>query len=167
MRGSDTAQPIIRELMQADIPVIARWMVEIPLWQRYGITVEQAESMFTRALQSGDWLFTADVGPQATTQTTNRGFAWCMPGGAFGRGAYLRLIGVHPEWAGAGLGSALLAHVEAAAHPRFRDIFLLVSDFNVEAQRFYQRHGYQQVGALAGFVLPDVIECIYWKRNPA
>ena len=40
----------------------------------------------------------------------------------------------------------------------------LVSDFNTDAQHFYERHGYVRAGALAGLVLPDVTELIYWKR---
>jgi hypothetical protein len=44
------------------------------------------------------------------------------------------------------------------------DLFLLVSDFNHDAQRFYQRQGYQQIGAIPGYVLPDVSELIFRKR---
>lgn len=153
---------IIRPMQGADALPIAAWMVEIPLWQRYGVTVSQAESMLSKGLEAGDWLFAADL----SSHLLNVGFAWAIPGGAFGRGAYLRLIGVHPEWAGVGIGSGLLNAVESAASSRFRHIFLLVSDFNHEAQRFYHHHGYQQVGALNGFVLPEVIELLYWKRIP-
>jgi ribosomal protein S18 acetylase RimI-like enzyme len=42
--------------------------------------------------------------------------------------------------------------------------FLLVSDFNEGAQRFYEREGYVRVGALPGLVLPDVAEVLYWRR---
>jgi hypothetical protein len=39
-----------------------------------------------------------------------------------------------------------------------------VSDFNVDAHRFYEKHGYVKVGALPKLVRPDVDELIYWKR---
>ncbi len=162
MPEQNLSDPIIRPMQAQDVIPTASWIVEVPLWQRYGITLSQSESMLNKGLEAGDWLFAADLSPRLL----NVGFAWAMPGGAFGRGAYLRLIGVHPEWAGVGIGGALLKAVEAAAASRFSHIFLLVSDFNREAQHFYQQHGYQQVGALNGFVLPEVIELLYWKRIP-
>jgi GNAT superfamily N-acetyltransferase len=59
----------------------------------------------------------------------------------------LRLIAVAADAQGQGIGAALL-----------------VSDFNIAAQRVYQRRGYQQVGTLPGLVLPDVDELCFWKR---
>ncbi len=63
-----------------------------------------------------------------------------------------------------GAGTRLLRAFEAEVARESRHAFLLVSDFNQGAQRFYQRHGYARVGALPGLVLPDVAELIYWKR---
>jgi hypothetical protein len=40
----------------------------------------------------------------------------------------------------------------------------LVSDFNVQAQRFYLRQGYTQVGVIDAYVLPDVAELLFRKR---
>jgi len=64
----------------------------------------------------------------------------------------------------AGVGAALMQSVEEAASKVSHELFLLVSDFNTDAQRFYQRQGYQQVGAIPGYVLPDVTELLYWKQ---
>ena len=44
-------------------------------------------------------------------------------------------------------------------------MFLLVSDFNTDAQQFYQRLGYRQVGKLDDYVVPGVSELIFWKRR--
>jgi ribosomal protein S18 acetylase RimI-like enzyme len=93
-----------------------------------------------------------------------RGLAWFVPGGTLGIGGYLRLLAVAPDAHGRGVGTALLAAHEAAVAATARHAFLLVSDFNAAARRFYERHGYRQVGALPGLVLPDVAELLYWKR---
>lgn len=147
----------IRAMLPEDIPVIAAWMVTIPLWQRYRLTVETATAQFEAALAKGDILLTAEDDESGAC-----GFAWCLPHGAFGRSAYLRLIGVRPDQTGTGMGARLLAQVEQIIPTN--DLFLLVSHFNLDAQRFYLRQGYIQVGALRGYVLPDVTEFIYHKR---
>ncbi len=148
----------VRALLPAEFPAVVDWLVTLPLMQRYGLQPQAALRQFEQAAAAGELLLTVEDAAGRPA-----GLAWVMPRGAFGRSAYLRLIGVDPACAGAGLGSALLAEVEHHATADGRDIILLVSDFNTDAQRFYQRHGYRQVGALPGYVLPDVTELIYWK----
>ena len=145
----------IRPLNAEDVTVVAAWVVTIPLWQRYGASADVLAQRLLMALDT-DLILTADTDDQAV------GLAWCVPKGGFGRSAYLRMLGVRPDQAGGGVGAALLSALEAtvASH----DLFLLTSDFNVDAQRFYQRQGYEQIGAIPGYVLPDVTELIYRKR---
>ena len=148
----------VRPMTPDDIPAVAAWMVQTPLWQRYQLTVERASKNFEGAFQREEVLLVADAEP------ANIGFAWCLPQGGFGRSMYLRLIGVQKERARAGVGAALLRSAEEAAFKVGHELFLLVSDFNTDAQRFYQRQGYQQIGAIPGYVLPDVTELLYWKQ---
>lgn len=136
-----------------DIATITSWMVETPLWQRYGVTAASASAQFAGALQHDDLVL---------VESRLCGFAWCLRGGAFGRSDYLRLIGVRADCAGQGVGATLLSEIEARTVSR--DLILLVSDFNEGAQRFYRRMGYEQIGAIPGYVLPDVTELIYRKR---
>ena len=148
----------IRPMIAGDIPILAAWMTETTLWRRYGLTVERATANFEAALTGGDWLLTADGNDVA------QGFAWAIPKGTFGRSPYLRLIGVHPDAVGSGIGAGLLGAIERMAVEVSNDLFLLVSDFNRDAQRFYQKHGYQEIGSIPGYVLPDVTELIFRKR---
>jgi ribosomal protein S18 acetylase RimI-like enzyme len=87
---------------------------------------------------------------------------WLVERGAFNRSAYIQLIGVRPAARGGGIGRALMEFAEA--HAQSRDIFLLVSDFNADAQRFYARLGYTQVGKLDDYVVQGVNELILRKR---
>jgi ribosomal protein S18 acetylase RimI-like enzyme len=151
----------IRPLMAPDIPLIAGWMVATPLWQRYRLTEANARSGLEQALSRADVLLVADAGNENGQAC---GLVWCLREGAFGRSTYLRILGVQAGHAGLGIGAALLARAEQIAAETTDALFLLVSDFNVEAQRFYQRQGYRQIGAIPGYVLPDVTELIYWKR---
>ncbi len=150
----------IRHLGPPDIPACARLMAASPLWQRYGVTFESATARFSAGLAAGATILLADHGDGVA------GFVWCEPRGAFARSGYIPLIGVQPEGTGQGVGAALLAAAEAFFGQSASDVFLLVSDFNAGAQRFYARHGYRQVGALPDYVVPGVTELIYRKRLP-
>jgi ribosomal protein S18 acetylase RimI-like enzyme len=151
---------IVRPAERSDLGVLARCVAGLPLLVRYGQSAERLEDSLRGALDRGDGVLVYDDGAP-------RGFAWFMPTGTFGVGGYLRLIALSADVQRAGAGSALLCAFESAVFALAAHAFLLVSDFNTEAQRFYERHGYRQVGSLPGFVLPEVTELIYWKPRPA
>lgn len=151
----------IRPLTPADIPIVARWIVNTPLWQRYHLQEAQTRTNLERGLQNNDVLLVADTD---TGEGQACGLAWCVLKGAFGRSPYLRLLGVRDGQSGQGVGAALLEHAEHAVSTASNELFLLTSDFNFAAQRFYERQGYQHIGAIPGYVLPDVTELIYWKQ---
>lgn len=150
---------ILIEAMTAEhIPACVRILTENELWKRYGVTPNGAEHMFTTALTEGAAILTARLRGQTA------GFAWYALHGAWDRSAYLRLIGILPEFQGQGIGEHLLQAVEAAAAKNVDDIFLLVTDSNTGAQRFYQRQGYRQVGSIPDYVVPGIAEFIFHKR---
>lgn len=149
----------IRNLIPADIPVIAAWLPDLPLMVRYGMSAERTRQNLSAALATGDLLLTADSGDLQAC-----GLAWCMPRGMFGRSPYLRLLAVRAGLSGGGIGSALLQALEERLIGQHNWLFLLVTEDNVAAQRFYARHGYGQIGAISGYVLPEVVECLFAKR---
>jgi ribosomal protein S18 acetylase RimI-like enzyme len=154
----DMTDPItIRPLAPTDIPDIARWVAETPLWQRYRVTAESFAQRLRDGLEAGATIFVAERADVVL------GFVWFVARGAFNRSAYSHLIGVRPDARASGIGRALMEFAEARAESR--DIFLLVSDFNVDAQRFYTRLGYRQVGKLEDYVMQGVSELIFWKRK--
>jgi ribosomal protein S18 acetylase RimI-like enzyme len=151
--------PPIRRLSAADATACAAILCGHDLWRRYGWTPEAAARAFAAAAGRRAAVYVHDQPGEGIG-----GFVWLEPRGAFGRSAYLRLIGVRPDATGRGIGRILLRFAERRAARSAADLFLLVSDFNRGAQRFYEREGYQRVGALTGYVLPDVTELIYRKR---
>jgi ribosomal protein S18 acetylase RimI-like enzyme len=148
----------IREAVLADIAPLAAALHGLPLLARYGVTEEGLRRDLGGALERGEGLLGAvrDGAPV--------GFAWFLTGGTFAVGGYLRLIAIAPGHQGGAVGGRLLDEVERRVAARSRFMFLLVSDFNAGAQRFYERRGYRPAGALEAFVRPDVDERIYWKR---
>ena len=149
---------MIRPLVPADLPPLARALAGLPLLARYGRTAEKLEAALGGALGRGERLQVAEADGIPV------GLAWFLPSGTLALGGYLRLIAVADGAQRRGVGAALLAAFEEETARESAHAFLLVSDFNGEAQRFYARHGYQRVGDLRGLVLPDVGEVLYWKR---
>ena len=148
----------VRPLREEDVPALAPEVAALPLLVRYGRGAGALAGDLAAALGRGEGLVAWEEGGVA------RGLAWFLPAGTFGMGAYLKLIAVARSAQAGGAGAALLAAFEAEAARAGRHAFLLVSDFNAAAQRFYERRGWARVGAIPGLVLPDVAELVYWKR---
>lgn len=148
----------VRPLAPAEIPALARALAGVPLMVRYGRAPAALEAALSAALARGERLLVADEGGEV------RGLAWFLTSGTLALGGYLRLIAMLPGAEGRGAGAALLAAFEAETARESRHAFLLVSDFNEGARRFYERHGYARAGALPALVLADVAELLYWKR---
>ena len=141
----------------ADLATLAADLASQDLFVRYGQTVQSLERRWQGALQSGEPFLVA----QRATQPV--GLCWFSTRGVFATGGYLRLIAVSEEAQGAGVGALLLQGFENACAKPPGGWFLLTSDFNAAAQRFYVRHGYRRVGELPGFARPEIAEHIYWK----
>ena len=148
----------IRALTKDDVAPVAASLAALPLMQRYRRTEAALAADLTRALDEGQGLAVAEDGG------ARRGFLWFLRDRTLGMGGYLKLIALFAGETGKGTGRALLRHFEAEVAKSSRHAFLLVSDFNADAQRFYEREGYARVGALPKLVLPDVDEVVYWKR---
>jgi len=152
-----SAESTIRPARPEDLAPLARALEALPLFRRYGSTAAQLEASWRKALDAGEGLWVAERGGAPL------GLCWFLHRGAFGRGAYLRTLALVEGAHGGGLGAALLQAYERETAASPGGWFLLVSDFNGGAQRFYARHGYRQVGRLDGLVAPDIAELLFWK----
>ncbi len=148
----------IRPAADADVAPLAAGLAALPLMIRYGRTEPRLAADLQAALGRGDGLLVAEEAGAL------RGVAWFLRSGTLGVGGYLRLLAVLAGAQGGGTGAALLQAFEAEVAKASAHAFLLVSDFNDGAQRFYARHGYVRVGAMPRLVLSDVDELVYWKR---
>lgn len=93
------------------------------------------------------------------------GFAVLVTQGALV--GYLQLLCVAPELRGRGVGRALMAYAEDRVFARHPNLFLMVSDFNVAARRFYERLGYAAVGEIRDFLVAGRAETLMRKtRGP-
>lgn len=155
-----TTTPLVRPMTPEDIPAVAAIMAGNTLWQRHGVTAEAAGQRLQRGLARGATIAVVEVSGRVA------GFVWYVAEGAFQRSGYIMIFGVDASLHAQGLGRALLAYAEEALFATGASIMLLVSDFNAEAQRFYSRHGYVQVGVLPDYATPGVSELIFYKCKP-
>ena len=150
---------MVRPAELRDAGVMADIVAGQPLWERYGYTRDQVSTDLEDAISGHGLLLVAE------TTAGILGWAWWQRRAGFGVSPYLRLIAVARGAEGRGVGTSLLADSERRLKSSAKGLFLLVSDFNEAAQRFYESRGYQQVGRLPGFVIEDVAELIYWKPS--
>jgi ribosomal protein S18 acetylase RimI-like enzyme len=150
----------IRPFEAKDIAHFAVMIADTPLWQRYGMTPEKAADRLIAALQSDAVLLVADD----STAWQGVGLVWLVLRGAFDNSGYVRQIIVSPRHRGQGIGQLHLQAAEDRTRQSSRDLILLCSDFNTDAQRWYERSGYVRVGAIPDYVLDGVTELIYRKR---
>lgn len=79
-------------------------------------------------------------------------------------GPYLQMLAILPPFQNMGVGARILAWFEAEARGHFRNLWLCVSGFNDNAQRFYQTHGYQRVATLDDLMRDGDAELLMRKR---
>ena len=154
-----TSKVTLRAMSRDDATACASMACASAIGVRYGFTVQALTESLEAGLQAGSDLFVAENDGKVA------GFAWVDPRGAFSTAPYLRLIVVDESLRGTGIGSALLAEFESRTASVGRDWCLLVSDFNTQAQAFYQRHGYRRAGALPDFARPGIAEILMIKKR--
>lgn len=150
---------VLRTMRAEDVQTCAAFVCDSEIGRRYGFEQAAMAATIGSGLASGGELFVAE------SEGRVRGFAWIDPHGAFSSAPYLRLIAVDGSLRGSGIGSVLLAEFERRTASIGRDYLLLVSDFNLRGQAFYERHGYVKVGVLQDFARKGIAEVIMVKRN--
>jgi len=76
---------------------------------------------------------------------------------------YIQAICVLPAWRGKGIGTKLLKFAEERIFREHPNVFLMVSSFNHQAQRFYAALGYQRIGEVQDYVIKGQSELLMRK----
>ena len=90
-----------------------------------------------------------------------RGFLILNMSGAFA--GYIQTVCVSPESRGRGIGTRLMEFAEERIFRDSPNVFLCVSSFNDRARELYEKLGYERIGELKGYVVPEHSELIYRK----
>ncbi|MCU0590212.1 MAG: GNAT family N-acetyltransferase [Desulfobacterales bacterium] len=76
---------------------------------------------------------------------------------------YVQSICVAPQWRSRAVGRKLVAFAEERVFREHPNLFICVSSFNVDAQRFYRNLGYEVVGELKNFLVDGHSEILLRK----
>ena len=127
------------------------------LGEKYFSSPGSAENAILEGIRQGN-LYVVLIGEACI------GFAYIIPKGAFHSFPYLHIIAIKEEYRGQGVGKALLDYSEWIASEVADKIFLVVSDYNPEAKRFYERNSYQQLGEIPNLYRPGITEYLMTKN---
>jgi ribosomal-protein-alanine N-acetyltransferase len=76
---------------------------------------------------------------------------------------YIQSICVAPEWRNKGIGSQLMEFAEIRIFNESPNAFIMVSSFNPDAKRLYNRLGYKKIGELKDYIIPGHSEYLLRK----
>jgi [ribosomal protein S18]-alanine N-acetyltransferase len=138
---------------EPDFDWCARLMAESEPWRTLRLDLERCRQSLRRP---GGELFVAHEGGRRA------GFILIDPDGLAGS-PYIAAVAVAPSDRNQGIGQQLLTFAEKRAAGR-RFIFLCVSSFNLRAQQFYDRLGYQRVGDIPNYIVEGHSELLLCKR---
>jgi len=146
----------IRAMKPEDCLAVIALLIDSEPWKRLGYTAADWDRYFA-AIPRGRDSYVADLeGKVAGIAVIRQKFLL---------GDYLELFGV-ADWArGKGLGGRLLEEIESVVFARAKNLFICVSDFNEPARRFYQKHGYQEIGPIKNLLIPGSAEILLRKST--
>ena len=76
---------------------------------------------------------------------------------------YIQTICISPEFRGKGLGTKLIQFAEERIFSETPNVFMCVSSFNKEAQKLYERLGYEVIGELKDYIVSGYSEILLRK----
>jgi len=144
----------LRHLQPEDASVLARALVSLDPWLTLGY---QADGL-RRYLAKPDSSLSryAIVINEQTAGVVCVRHPWL-------KGSLLELIAILPPYQRKGLGREVMKWLERESQGSYRNIWVLVSDFNRKARAFYRRQGYRETARLAGLVKPGYDEFLLRK----
>ena len=76
---------------------------------------------------------------------------------------YIQSVCVAPDWRNKGIGSQLMKFAENRIFNEAPNAFIMVSSFNPDAKRFYNRLGFETIGELKDYIIPGHSEYLLRK----
>ena len=139
-----------------DAPEIGSLFAQIEPWASYPIHEDDLTAYFAR-VEPGVPRFKIVHGGILAGALSLRANFLC--------GTYIQIIGLTPMIQNRGFGTALMGFIESQARQAGdANLWVCVSDFNTDAQRFYERNGFVRKAELEDLVRDGRTEILMRKR---
>ncbi len=148
-----TCQPMFEE---ADIQAAARLMASNEPWVTLGRTYEKCLATIRNPLAES---YVAKVDGEVM------GLAIIQLKGALV--GYIQTLLIAEQYRGHTLGNQLITFLENRIYEVSPNVFMCVSDFNVDAQRLYKRMGYEVIGEIKNYIADGHSEILLRKTISA
>ena len=152
---------MIREVNKDDLEQCAGIIADCLMWDRYERTMDDARTFVNGEFERGTTIWVYEDKGEVV------GFIACIERGMMGEFPFVRSIAVHRDHRGKGVGTKLLAFAEERMFVLKPLLFMMVSDFNVDAQRLYRRLGYIKIGTVPDYKKRSISEYMLMKRIDA
>lgn len=146
----------LRPLTPDEATFIGAMAAAMDPWVRYPITAENLTAFFAR-VEPGAPRFGIQVAGTLEGAIAVRADWFAGP--------YIQTFVLSPRCQGRGIGSRVLAVIEAEARRvKQRNLWVAASDFNTDAHRFYERCGFERAAIVPALIHDDRNEILFRKR---
>lgn len=146
---------MIRPATSIDFPSLAGIISTIKAWTCFGIDYEMALKLFK---EMEDTIYIAEMDKKVI------GFITLRINGVGNIGAYIRMIAIVEQCRKQGVGELLINYVSEIALKNIPNLFLICSVENVDAQHFYKKVGFEEVGIVKDLVIKGHDEIMFRKN---
>lgn len=147
---------VIEPLDAREAPQLGAAFAAIDPWARYPYPASALEAYLAAAEASAP-RFALKLGAE-TVGALGLRLDWL-------RGPYVQFLGLLPPFQRHGLGAVVIDWIVAEGRRSGeRNAWVIASDFNSDAIRFYERHGFAPIAALPDLVVEGRVELLLRKR---
>ena len=123
-----------------------------------------AEGSARRSLEEG--FLKQEIYVALNSENQCIGFFWVIQNGIFHSFPYLHIIAVKEKYRSEGIGKVMMQFFEDLCFKTHSKVFLVVADFNPQAQKFYKKLGYTEIGFIPNLYREGIDECLMMKTSP-
>lgn len=154
MNKDSSANFSIKPATEAEKTWAGGLMASSEPWTTLRITRDQC---LTTCFDSGNQVYIAHVGDALC------GLLILQDRGVAGS-PYIKSLAIANDYRNHGIGKQLLDFAENMYRPTSKHIFLCVSSFNQQAQKFYLTNGYEMTGEFKDYIVEGYSELLMHKR---